>query len=286
MAKRRTAAAQRKDTPATVVHLRAFPFQDPYKGQELLFTVVPTDQLEVVAHQRKPSLGHVRRLVRSIERVGFVVPVVAVPKSGRQDAYVIIDGQHRLLAARELGLRELPVIVAPEALAERMMNLNIEKEPNIREKAQVALAIYRQHLQTRPELSESDAEIVDSLESPYFVTLGIAYEQHEKLVGSAFEQLLRRCDGFLTDPLRLAYEVRIQRARTLLEADRLVHAVAERMRAAGTWHPYAYHQIVAAANPYRRKRTPVGFDALFEALLERLRELEQSPQQVFGETGS
>ncbi|MCS7173190.1 MAG: ParB/RepB/Spo0J family partition protein [Armatimonadetes bacterium] len=278
MAKRRTAA------PGAVA--QAFPFVDPHRGQELLFIVVPVDRLEVIAHQRKPSTGLVRRLVTSIQRLGFLVPVVAVPKSGRKGEYVIIDGQHRFLAARQLGLRELPVIVVPESLAERMMNLNIEKEPNIREKAQVALAIYRQHLQARPELPENDPEIVDTLEHPYFVTLGIAYEQQEKLVGSAFEQLLRRCDGFVSEPLRAAYETRTRRAAKLLEADRLVHAVAARLREAGVAHPYVYHQIVTAANPHRRKRTPVAFDALFDVLLERLRELEQDPQRVFAEEES
>ncbi|MDR5708964.1 MAG: ParB/RepB/Spo0J family partition protein [Armatimonadota bacterium] len=280
MPRRRTAAS------GSVASPQAFPFADPHRGQELLFTVVPVDRLEVIAHQRKPSTGLVRRLMTSIERLGFLVPVVAVPKPGRKGEYVIIDGQHRFLAARELGLEELPVIVVPEALAERMMNLNIEKEPNIREKAHVALAIYRQHLQARPEQSESDPEIVDTLEHPYFVTLGIAYEQQEKLVGSAFEQLLRRCDGFVPEPLRTAYEIRTRRAAKLLEADRLVRAVAARLRETGTWHPYVYHQIVTAANPHRRKRTPVAFDALFDVLLERLRELERDPQRALGEAQS
>jgi ParB family chromosome partitioning protein len=279
MAKRRTAAS------GTVAPPRALPFADPHRGQELLFTVVPVDRLEVIAHQRKPSTGLVRRLVTSIERLGFLVPLVVVPKTGRPEEYWILDGQHRFLAAKELGLRTLPVVVVPPALAERMMNLNIEKEPNIREKAHVALAIYRQHLQARPQLPESDPEIVDTLEHPYFVTLGIAYEQNEKLVGSAFEQLLRRCDGFIPEPLHIASEIRRGRAMKLLDADRLVHAVAARLREMGSWHPYVYHQIVNAANPHRRKRTPVAFDALFDVLLERLRELEQDPQRVLGEEG-
>jgi len=229
MAKRKTSVLK-KDA-------KAFRFQEPYKGEELVFAVVPIDRLEVVPHQRKPSSAHVRQLATSIQRIGFLVPLVVVPKAGAQDQYVIIDGQHRYLAARELGIDRLPVVIAPESIADRMMNLNIEKEPNIRERAQVALAIYRQHLRTRPDIPESAPEMVDAIERPYYVTLGVAYEQQERMSGSAFESILRRCDWFLSEPLRDAYEVRKVRAARVLEADRLVHRIADRMREKGTWHP-------------------------------------------------
>ncbi len=273
--------AKRKGLPSEVD--AAFRFQDPHTGEELIFTVVPIDRLEVIPHQRKPSSVHVQELATSIQRIGFLVPLVVVPKAGARGRYVIIDGQHRYLAARELGIDRLPVVIAPESIADRMMNLNIEKEPNIRERAHVALAIYREHLQTRPYVPESAPEIVDAIERPYYVTLGVAYEQQERLAGSAFEAILRRCDGFLPEPLRKAYEVRRARAARVLEADRLVHRIAERMRENGMWHPYAYHQIVATANPYRRKRAPVEFDSLFDALIRRLEELEQRPELVFAD---
>lgn len=50
---------------------------------------------------------------------------------------MIIDGQHRFLAAKELGITDLPVILVPPELARKMMNLNIEKNPNIGEKSYV-----------------------------------------------------------------------------------------------------------------------------------------------------
>ena len=59
----------------------------------------------------------------------------------------MIDGQHRLQAAQEIGLKKLPVLVVPARLAPRMMNLNVEKDLNIREKAVVALGIYRAFLE-------------------------------------------------------------------------------------------------------------------------------------------
>ena len=51
-----------------------------------------------------------RRLVRAIQRVGFLQPVlVRACASGR---FTIVDGHHRIRAARELGLEKVPCVVA------------------------------------------------------------------------------------------------------------------------------------------------------------------------------
>jgi|GEM_PF-6698793 ParB-like chromosome segregation protein Spo0J len=55
-----------------------FQFKDPKHQQDLIFKVVPIDSLRVVEHQRKPSNYHVTHLISSIERVGFIVPIVVV----------------------------------------------------------------------------------------------------------------------------------------------------------------------------------------------------------------
>src|SRR5918992_5208143 len=117
-------------------------FEDPHKGQDLTFRTVPAEQLEVIGYQRKARPAHVKNITASIERIGFLVPLVVVEeKKGDQARYVIIDGQHRFQAAKGLGVNEFPVVVVPTELAERMMNLNVEKDLNIREKSFVALSI-------------------------------------------------------------------------------------------------------------------------------------------------
>jgi ParB family chromosome partitioning protein len=100
----------------------------------------------------------VKRIVASIERVGFIAPLVVVE---RDDAYVIIDGQHRFLAAQSLGLRELPAVVVPPELARRMLSLNVEKEPNIRERSAVALSLYRELVPSHPGMAEAEPEVAD-----------------------------------------------------------------------------------------------------------------------------
>ncbi len=261
-----------------------YTFQDPYKKYKLELRIIPVDKLQVVKHQRKPSEAHVKHLVSSIERIGFLVPVIAVQKHGG-DGYMIIDGQHRFLAAKKLGISELPVIVVPDNLAEKMMNFNIEKELNIREKAQVALAIYREYLETRPEMEEADALLVDSIEQAYYVTLGIGYEKAERLTGSAFEPILKKCDGFLALKLKEAAIERQARAEKIIEANNHVRSIADKIKQMGRWHPFVYQQIISASNPFKRKRkVEEDFNTAINRMIERLKEIENKPEQILKES--
>ncbi len=256
-------------------------FQDPYHRQELKLKIVPIENLTVISHQRKPSPYHVKHLMNSIERIGFLVPLIVIEEGENQ--YTIIDGQHRYLAAKDLGIRELPVIVVPSKLKDLMMNFNIEKELNIREKGQVALAIYRQYLEKDPELIESDPVLMDSIEQAYYVTLGIGYEKQEKLSGSTFESILKKCDFFLDEKLKEAYLIREQRADKVIEANNLVKEIAQRLKEMNKWHPYVYQQIISYANPYKRKRLPTDFDDLFNQIISNLHEVKENPEVILKE---
>jgi len=265
------------------VREKQFKFKDPYKGNEMIIKMVPIEKLEVISHQRKPSQYHVKHLINSMERIGFLVPVIVVEHPEEKDKLMIIDGQHRYLAAKELGIKELPVIIVPQRLAQLMMNFNIEKELNIREKAYVAVAVYREYLQDKPEMLESDPELVDSIEQAYYVTLGIAYEKAEKLSGSSFESILKKCDFFLDLKLPEALEVREKRAEKVLIANGLVRDIAQKIKEMGKWHPYLYAQIISWANPYKRKRLPVEFDDLFDEIINNLQQASEKPEVILTE---
>src|SRR5436305_2632220 len=207
--------------------------KDPLKRQPMTVTVVKKGDLEVIGHQRKPRPAHLKALTVSMERVGFITPLVAVERDGK---YVVIDGQHRFTAGSELGIKEFPVVVVPEKVARRMMSLNIEQSLNIRERATIALAIYREMLEETPGRSEDHGEVVDTIEVPHLLTLGLAYERNGRLAGSAFEAILKKCDGFLDQSLTEAYEAREGRAETVLEAAKKVKAVEDALKATGAWH--------------------------------------------------
>src|SRR5438445_10349464 len=136
-------------------------------------TVARKGDLEVIGHQRKPRPAHLKAVRASMERMGFITPLVAVERDGK---YVIIDGQHRFSAAVELGVKEFPIVVVPEKLARRMMSLNIEQALNIRERSMIALAIYREMLDESPMRPEDHGDVVDATETAHLPTPGLAYQ--------------------------------------------------------------------------------------------------------------
>jgi ParB family chromosome partitioning protein len=256
-------------------------FRDPHKRQMITLKTVPVDRLEVVEHQRKTRPAHVENLASSIDRIGFIVPIVAVESqgSGKPD-YEVIDGQHRLEAAREVGVRRVPVLVVPGRLAPRMMNLNVEKDLNIREKGTVSLGIYRAFLESKPDLKEADEEVADSIEIAYYVTLGLAYENGSRLAGSAFEPLLKKCDFFLKRTLDKAYPIREERAATVLEANELVKEVIAEAKEMGAWHQYFQYQLISHIDPFKRKRGRQNFDELFGKAIAKLTKLTEEPDRI------
>lgn len=262
-----------------------FRFTEPQKSQELSFTVLPADRLKVIGHQRKPSDTHVKKVTASIERIGFLAPVVVVAQEDSDEPYLIVDGQHRFLAAQALGIKELPAVIVPYEIARRMMGLNVEKEPNIRERSSVALSIYRELVEAEPKLPEDDGQVVDSVDQAHYVTLGIAYEQSGRLAGSSFEPILKKCDGFLDDALAGTYPVREERAAKVLEADAAVKAIANKLKEIGAWHQFVGAQIISYANPLKRARKQASFDGTFEKMLAKLDELKEHPEKVLGSGG-
>ena len=161
-----------------------------------------------------------------------------------------------------------------------MLALNVEKEPNIRERASVALSIYRELVETRPRIAETDAAVMDSVLHAHYVTLGLAYAESGRLAGSAYESILRKCDGFIDTPLGETLEVREGRAAKVVEAHQLVRAITEKFKALGTWHEFATAQIISFANPLKRARKQHTFDDTFTKLIAKLTDLEANPQRL------
>ena len=255
-----------------------FSFKDPLKRQTIVFKTLPVDRLEVVGHQRKARPAHVANIAASIERIGFIVPLVAIEDGDR--GHLVIDGQHRLQAAREVGIRKVPVLVVPARVAPRMMNLNVEKDLNIREKAVVALGIYRSFLEKKPDWKENDEEVEDSIEKAYYVTLGLAYEGPGRLAGIAFEPLLKKCDHFTRRSLDKAFVVREERAARVLDTNELVKEVIDRAKEMGAFHQYFQYQLISHIDPFKRKRGRQNFDEMFDKATAKLEGLIEDPARI------
>src|SRR2546423_10234644 len=186
-------------------------FRDPVKRRGLRFDVLPMAKLEVISHQRKASDAHVKRVMASVDRVGFLAPVVVVERDGGA-GYLIIDGQHRFLAAKELGLRRIPAVIAPRDVARRMLTLNVEKEPNIRERSAGALSIYRELAAAEPDMPEDDPEVADAVQQAHYVTLGLGHAASRRLAGSQLEPIRRTPDRLICPPLAESLPAREERA--------------------------------------------------------------------------
>jgi len=118
-------------------------------------TVLKTEQVPV--HVLRPDPGNPRRisdaeleaLTRSIKEFGFVEPVVA-----RHEDKVVIGGHQRLLAARRLGIKEVPVIyvdLTPEKA--RLLNVALNKISGDWDKELLARLLA--DLQTQPDVDLS-----------------------------------------------------------------------------------------------------------------------------------
>ncbi len=251
---------------------------EPLIRYDVRVASIPANDLEVIQVQRKPSKPHVKRLVASMKRIGFVVPLIVVERKG---ACWVIDGQHRYLAGKEAGVKEFPCVIIPERYAHNLMELNVEKQMNLREKCFVALNVYRMILKEEPKIAENDGRILDSIEQAYFVTVGLGYEKSPRISGSAFEPLLKKVDAWTDLALERAAGERERRAGVLLEQHEKVQACVGALKRLGIVHPFIYKEIVAFCNPYKRKRKiDDDFDGLFLKLGRGLDELKEKPEKM------
>jgi ParB family transcriptional regulator, chromosome partitioning protein len=242
-------------------------YREPLGGHLLLFVAVPIERVQPTPFQRDASDAHVRKLTRAMDKTRrFLDPVILVRKD---DQYYTPNGNHRLIAMKELGARAIVGLLVPEYdVAYQILALNIEKAHNLRERALEVVRMYRD-LQDS-DRKESDFEL--EFEEPALVTLGFAYEQRGRLSGGAYHPALRKVDGWVGSGLRSAVQERERRAALVLELDDAVNEVVKKLKERGLTSPYLRSFVVARINPLRFiKGDPPGFDELLATMLKRAR---------------
>ncbi len=261
-----------------------FRFSDPILNNTLSFTLIPRGKLSIAPYQRQASKTHIKDLMVSISRLGFLVPLVVYPE---EEKFIIIDGQHRFLAGVEVGMNEFPCVVVPKELGTKMINLNIEKQPNIREKAYVAYRIYQYLLENQPEIKETDGQVEDSVEYPHYITLGFAYQINEKFHGSAYESILSKCEEFLDVPLKEAEKERNERGKGLEEIDQEITQLIEIMKEKNLpIHPFIRKDILSQINPIKGKGKRGEFWEVIQRIKEALVDLKEHPERIIESQGS
>lgn len=223
-------------------------FRDPYAGDPIVLASLPLRAVEPTPFQRDLSRTHTDRLSAAIGAAGlFLDPVIAVPSGG---GFLSPNGRHRLAAAKQLGLRSITALLVPDpALAYRILPLNTEKAHNLRDRSLEVIRMARSLAKERPRSKED--EHVAAFESPFLLTLGVAYERRSRFAGSSYQPMLRRVDRFLADTLPKAIRQREQWATRLLDIDDRVSAHVKKMQELGFKSPYLRTLVVARCNPVR-----------------------------------
>ena len=194
-------------------------FEDPVKKQPLKLALFRLEEIEVPPFQRDISESLRKQLELAIDKLGFLTPIVVVPKGGK---YYVVDGRHRLEAMRSLGAREILTIVVDEKMYHYILEFNTEKPPNVKEKAKQAYRLYMDFYREDPNLIED--ELYTYLKEPMLITFGFAIEDFDKRFPASFyESFVDKVDDFLRVPLSEGVVERRNRAKALIELNDIVN---------------------------------------------------------------
>ena len=225
-------------------------YREPLTAKPLVVAMLAIATIEPTPFQRELSPTHAKRLAEKIEEVGaFLDPIIGVLDDDGK--FWTPNGRHRLAAARSLGLRAIPALVAADAkLAFKILALNTEKAHNLRDRSLEVIRMARALAEREPKSAESDW--MAEFESPVFLTLGMLYEENGRFSGGAYQSMLKKVDRFEGDKkLGASLRGREGAAARLAEIDREVARIVKELAAKGFRSPYLKTYVVARLNPVR-----------------------------------
>lgn len=260
-------------------------YKEPYGGHRVLLVALPIDKVEPTTYQRDVSPAHVKKLARSIEKVGrFLDPVLVVRQENR---YFVPNGGHRLAALKEAGATTIVALLIPEVeVAHKILALNTEKAHNLKERALEVVRLERALVAAKDGRKEKDLEV--ELEEGSLVTLGAAYEKRPRLAGGAYSPMLRRVDPLLDATVTDALARREKLSDKLLLVDDSVGKIVEALKARGMKSPYLRPFVVARVNPVRwASEVKIGPDECLDECLAKLEkfDVEKVKEQDLAKVG-
>ncbi|MEO0112548.1 MAG: ParB/RepB/Spo0J family partition protein [candidate division WOR-3 bacterium] len=251
-------------------------YNEPYNGNWQIFALIPVEKCEPTPFQREVSAAHLAHLKNSIDKIGrFLDPIIVVRTADGK--YWTPNGSHRLHAMKELGKEKIAAIIIPdEKIMNQILAMNIEKPHNIKEKSLEVIKMYQHFLEKDTEKLESDYAF--EFEEPFYITLGVIYQEGERFSGAAYLPLLRRIEQFLDKPLKEAYEERKRRAKRITdEVEPLVQDILNKFHERGIKLPFLKQIVVSQNNPYKRKRKGIfDFDEGINQFIQNLSQYDVS----------
>jgi len=205
--------------------MKSLKYKEPVKGCELEFKLIPINEIHIPPFQRDPSESLIKKLVLSMEKIGYIHPIIVYEDEGKT---FVIDGQHRLIAAKELGVDMMPVIYIPKELVYNLMEFNTEKPPNVKEKSAQVYRLYRKFVEDKANIEESELSFY--VDEPQYITFGFIIEEiNKRFPASFFNNFIKKVDEFLSLKLEDAQEERRKRAKALYELYEKINEVYNRL---------------------------------------------------------
>lgn len=246
-------------------------YKEPLGGKHVVIAALPIDKVEPTPYQRDRSETHVKKLANAMERVGrFLDPIIAVRKDGQ---YWTPNGNHRLGAAKLLGLKSIVALVIPEEdVAFQILALNTEKAHNLKERSLEVIRMLRGLVGAK---AGNESDFIGFFEEPHFITFGAAYEKRPRFSAGAYSPVVKRLEGFLDEPVDEALAAREARADLLLKWDDEVVRVVEALKAKGLQSPYLKNYVVARVNFLRfKKEGEFEFDETIQKMIDATKKID------------
>ncbi|RUM32384.1 MAG: chromosome partitioning protein ParB [Aquifex sp.] len=256
-----------------------YTLKEPLKGYEVKVTLLPIEDIVIPEIQRDLSETLIKKLMLSIEKVGFVDPILVV--EGENGKYEVINGQHRLKAAELLGIREIPAIILPPETKDYIISLNVEKAPNLKDKAHQAYEIFMKYLRENPQMEEVDLE--NMVEEPYFLTVGFITDRfgEKRFPAYAFEKVLKKVDEFLNLPLEEAERERENRANVLREVREVMEEKYQELGLTNALHKEAIiSKAFQSVYGKRVRRVEEDFYTVFEKIKEAIPKVSFAEEEL------
>ena len=246
---------------------------------------IPKERLKVAPFQRPLSDQLVRKLMVSIDTIGFIIPLAVVrltpdlaqklqlqPPDQEDEVFLIIDGQHRFHAGVMLGMTEFPCVIVDSSAVNYPQLLNIEKADNIKDKCEKLYKLYKTAVLSFPTAPETALEGSFAGEA-HIAPLMFAYKEAGLKSPALLEGTAKKLFPVLLElPLTEAQELRLEQAKKLALLEQAIET-AYRQSSLTDWTAKQIILSTALKRCYgeqKGKRTVVSIADNWETALSRL----------------
>ena len=242
--------------------------------------MVSEEKIQNSPFQRNISTQRVKQLKESISQIGFLIPLILVPvdETLRKDfnispeiQFILVDGQHRFEAGKQLGMTEFPCVIAERKVLNFPTLLNIEKSDNLKDKAE---KLYSFYIHVHDIFPDAEEQIALQGFDAYVIPIAFSYKEHNLSSPSLIEPFVKKAEISMPYqiPLEKSIEIRRQEAEKLKAIETAINIRAKEL---GIWDFNQKQYILSLSMKHlwgeaRGSRTIITISDDFETAVKRL----------------